>query len=301
MAREILAETDPNRRSERLRTLAQASTNPEESAEWARQNLSGTDKTSFYSQIAYNLAHQNPQSALRVLDELKGTDEWVSSFGAMMRGLVQMGGLGQQAAELVANANLQPEQRTQLISELSRRWVRNDPDAAIEWANNLSVSEDFRAAIPLLVSQLDNGRIRGTVESFLESPDPTMELALIEAAAPPGLGFDPEKSRMIIDPLLSHDPSLRLTASEGTPSSKGELMWSSVDQTARRQVEAGQPAAAMDWLAQLPFESPSDYNKAVANVFNVWNIKSETEAAAWLQSSTLDPALRAQLAATPKP
>jgi hypothetical protein len=49
-----------------------------------------------------------------------------------------------------------PTQRADLISELARRWVRNDPDATIAWANNLAAPEDFRAAIPLLVSQLDN-------------------------------------------------------------------------------------------------------------------------------------------------
>src|SRR3989442_11599689 len=112
----------------------------------------------------------------------------------MMGGLVQIGGQGPQAAELIASANLNPADGADLISELARRWVRNDPDATIAWANNLTAPEDFRAAIPLLVSQLDNDRVSRTVEAYLKNSDPVTELALIEAAAPPGLAFDPDKS-----------------------------------------------------------------------------------------------------------
>jgi hypothetical protein len=175
----------------------------------ARQNLSGADKTAFYARCPFVAP---PHSAF----EPRGTNgtDTAAAFQSMMRGLVQEGGMGQQAAELIASATLQPNERADLISELSRRWVRSDPEAAIAWANSLSAPEDFRAAIPLLVSQLDNERVGRTVETFLENPDPTMELALIEAAAPPGLMFDPEKSRLILNPLISQDPSLQLTARE---------------------------------------------------------------------------------------
>ena len=295
LANRILAVTDPAERASRLRVLAQGWSNPETSAEWARQNLSGADKTAFYSQVSYNLAHQNPQAALQVLAELKGTDAYAGTFGAMMRGLVQEGGQGQQAAELIANSDLNPSQRAELISELARRWVRQDADATIAWVNTLTAPEDFRAAIPLLVSQLDNDRVCRTVESYLKNRDPVMELALIEAAAPPGLYFDPEKSRLILDPLISKDPGLKLTSGEGSGSSREEMLWSSVNQTAKRQAEAGQPASAMEWLAKLPFASQNDYAKAAADVLTVWKLKSETEAAAWLENSALSAALKSDL------
>lgn len=295
LANRILAVTDPAERASRLRVLAQGWSNPETSTEWARQNLTGTDKTTFYSQVGYNLAEQNPQAALQVLAELKGTDAYSSTFGAMMRGLVQTGGQGQQAAELIANSDLNPSQRAELISELARRWVRNDADATIAWANTLTAPEDFRAAIPLLVSQLDNDRVSHTVETYLKNRDPVMELALIEAAAPPGLYFDPEKSRLILDPLIEKDPGLQLMSGEGSGSSREEMLWNSVNQTAKRQAEAGQPATAMEWLAKLPFASESDYAKAVGNVWTVWKLKSETEATAWLQNSALNAALKSDL------
>jgi RNA polymerase sigma factor (sigma-70 family) len=301
LANRILAVTDPDERASRLRVLAQGWSNPETSTEWARQNLSGADKTAFYSQVGYNLAHQNPQAGLQVLAELQGTEAYASTFGAMMRGLVQEGGLGQQAAELIANANVNAGQRAELISELARRWVRKDPDATVVWANSLTAPEDFRAAIPLLVSQLDNERVSRTVNTYLKNHDPVMELALIEAAAPPGLYFDPEKSRLILDPLINRDPALKLTSVEGNGSSREEMLWSSVNQTAKRQAEEGRAAAAMEWLAKLPFTSPSDYAKTVANVFSVWNLKSETEAAAWLRNSALDPALKADLQNVTRP
>jgi RNA polymerase sigma factor (sigma-70 family) len=299
LANRILVESDPAERASRLRVLAQGWSNPETSAEWARQNLTGADKTAFYAQVGYNLAHQSPDAALRVLAELQGTDAYASTFGAMMRGLVQTGGRGQVAAELIAHSNLNPRDRADLISELSRRWVRQDADATVAWANSLTAPEDFRAAIPLLVSQLDNDRVSGTVEAFMKNRDPVMELALIEAAAPPGLAFDPEKSRLILDPLINGDPGIKISSGEG--GSKGEMLWSSVNQTATRQAEVGQPAAAMEWLSKLPFASQSDYAKAAANVLTVWNLKSPTEAAAWLQNTTLNPTLKADLAKAVQP
>ena len=51
-----------------------------------------------------------------------------------------------------------------------------------------------------------------------------LELALIEAAAPPGLGFDPETSRLILDPLIKRDSGIQLTASEGNGSNATTFM-----------------------------------------------------------------------------
>jgi uncharacterized protein YbjT (DUF2867 family) len=79
------------------------------------------------------------------------------------------------------------------------------------------------------------------------------------------------------------------------------MLWSSVNQAARRQAEVGQPAAAMEWLSKLPFASQSDYARAAANVLTVWNLKSPTEAAEWLQNATLNPTLKADLAKAVQP
>lgn len=214
LANRILAIAHPAERVSHLKALAQGWPDPEASAEWARQNLSGADRAVFYSQVGYNLAHRNPQAALQVLTELKGTDTYASTFGTMMRGLVQIGALGRQVAELIVNSGLDTRQRSRLISELARRWVRQDADAAVAWANTLTEPEDIRAAIPLLVSQLKNDRVIHGVEAYLKKPDPVMELALIEAAAPPSLGFDPRKSRLILDPIINKNPGLKLQSSE---------------------------------------------------------------------------------------
>jgi RNA polymerase sigma factor (sigma-70 family) len=295
LASRVLAVTDPEERASRLKVLAQGWSNPETSVEWARHNLTGSDKAAFYSQVGYNLAHQNPRAALQVLAELEGTDSYASTFSAMMRGLVQEGGMGQQASELIAHANLNARERADLISELARRWVRQDADATVAWVNSLTAQEDFRAAIPLLVSQLDNDRVSRTVAAYLQNLDPVMELALIEAAAPSSLYFDPQKSRLILDPLISRDPALKIAAGEENGSSREEMLWNAVNLSAKRQAEASQPAAAMEWLATLPFANPSDYAKAAANVLTVWNLKSHTDAADWLQNSSLTAALKADL------
>ena len=301
LANRVLAVTDPAERAARLRILAQGWPSAETSAQWARQNLTGTDQTAFYAQVGYNLAHENPQAALQVLGELKGTDAYASTFGAMMRGLVQIGGQGPQAAELIATSNLNPRDRADLISELARRWVRQDADATIAWVNTLTAPEDFRAAIPLLVSQLDNERVSRTVESYLKNRDPVMEQGLIQAAAPPDLYFDPEKSRLILDPILARDPDIKLTSGEASGSSRDEMLWNSVNQTAKRQAEVGQPAAAMEWLTTLPFASQSDYAKAIGSVLTVWNLKSPTEAAGWVENSALNPTLKADLRKAARP
>jgi hypothetical protein len=140
-----------------------------------------------------------------------------------------------------------------------------------------------------------------TVDAFLKNLDPVMELALIEAAAPPGLYFDPEKSRLILDPLIARDPSLRISSAEGTGSNREQLLWNSVRQTAQQLAQAGSPATAMDWLGRLPFADQSDYIQLAANVLNVWNLKSQTDAFAWLQNSGLNPTLAADLQKAVKP
>ncbi len=298
-----------------------------------------------------------PQAALEVLAELVGGGVYANTLGAMMNGLVQTNGYGQQVAELIANSNLNARQRARLISELSRRWVRQDADAAIAWANTLTAPEDVRAAIPLLVSQLKNDWVIRLVEAYLKSPDPVMELALIEAAAPPNLGFDPRKSRLILDPIISNSPGLKLQSSkadendgqsdlremiarrayelyeergrrdgddfndwlraeaevifsvmverrraiEGIEMTREEILWRSVTLTAKRLAEVGPPAAAMEWLDTLPFASQSDYANAAVAVLTVWNLRSPTEAAEWLQNSALDPTLKSDLQKNAQP
>jgi len=351
LANRILAIAHPAERVPALKALAQGWPDPEFSAGWARQNLSGSDKTVFYSQVGYNLAHRNPQAALQVLAELKGTDTYASSLVAMMRGLVQIGAHGRQVAELIANSGLDTRQRYRPISELARRWVRQDADAAVAWANTLTEPEDIRAAIPLLVSQLKNDQVIRVLEAYLRSPDPVMELALIEAAAPPCLVFNPRKSRLILDPIISKNPGLKLQSSKADGNdgqtdlsemiarrayeiyeergrcdgedlndwlraeaevkssimaerrraieergmTREEILWKSVTLTAMRLAEVGPPAAAMEWLGALPFASQSDYAKAAGVVLTVWNIKSPSGAAEWLQNSTLDSTLKSDL------
>jgi len=171
LAIRILAEAHPAERVSRLKALAQGWPDPEVAAEWARQNLSGDDRAAFYSQAGYKLAEQNPQAALQVLDELKGKDSFPSTFGSMIRGLAQTCDCGRQAAELIANSDLNARERARLISDLARHWVRKDAEAVIAWVNTLTAPEDVRAAIPLLVSQLDSDRVNRAVEAYLESPD----------------------------------------------------------------------------------------------------------------------------------
>jgi Protein of unknown function (DUF2934). len=351
LANRILAMAHPAERVSALKALAQGWPDPEFSAGWARQNLSGADKAVFYSQVGYNLAHRNPQAALQVLAELKGEDTYAPTFGTMMRGLVQIGAQGRQVAELIANSGLDARRRSRLVSELARRWVRQDADAALAWANTLTEPEDVRAAIPLLVSQLNNYRVIRVVEAHLKNPDPMMELALIEAAAPPGLVFDPRRSRLILDPIIRKNPDFKLQSSEADENdgqsdlremiarrayeiyeergrcdgedlndwiraeaevkssvmaekrraieergmTREEILWKSVTLTARRLAEVGPPAAAMEWLGALPFASQSDYAKAAGVVLTVWKIKSPSEAAEWLQNSTLDSTLISDL------
>jgi hypothetical protein len=296
LATRILNDPNSDQRQERLKLLAQGWSDPQAAAQWAGQNLTGQDRTTFYSQVGYALAEQNPQAALDILEQMRGTEGFASAFGSMMRGLVQLGGKGQEAAKLIANSDLPGDQRTDLISELARRWVRSDPDAAVAWVNTLTAPQDFQAAIPLLVSQLDNDRVSRTVQSFLSNHDPVMETGLLEAAAPSSLAFDPTKSRLILDPLISSDPSLRIAPAEGDGASRNEMVWNAVTQTAKRQAEIGSPTSALDWLGTLPFASQTDYARAAADVMNVWNLKSPGDAANWLQNSSLDPALKATLA-----
>ena len=301
LAKRFLATTDADERSSRLRVLAVAWQDSEAAAAWARQNLSGDERVSFYSQVAYNLARQNQQAALQLLSEMQGTDAYASTFASMMPGLAQEGNFGQQAAELIDQSTLSPKDRADLISMLARMWVRRDPDATIAWVNGLNAPEDFSAAIPLLVSQLDNDRVTRTVEAYLKNPDPTMKAALIDAAAPGGLYFDPEKSRLILDALINNDPNLKIQNQGSADDGKERPLWGPINLTLARMVEVGNPAGALEWISKLPFASQNDYAGALDTVFGIWNVKSPTDAANWVQNSQLDASLKSKLLKSGKP
>jgi hypothetical protein len=82
---------------------------------------------------------------------------------------------------------------------------------------------------------------------------------------------------------------------ERREANKEEILWRSVNLTAKRQAEVGPPEAAMEWLGSLPFAGQRDYANAAGVVMTVWKLRSPTEAAEWLQNSTLDPALKSVL------
>src|SRR5262249_977463 len=88
---------------------------------------------------------------------------------------------------------------------------------------------------------------------------------------------------------------------EGGRSNKEEILWNSVTQTAKHLGEVGPPAVPMEWLDMLPFASQRDYARAAGVVLTVWSLKSPTEAAEWLQNSTLDPTLKSDLQKNAQP
>jgi len=92
---------------------------------------------------------------------------------------------------------------------------------------------------------------------------------------------------MILDPLISRNPGLKPASENGEAQSRDAILWNSVTQTVRRQAEDGSPAAAMEWLGRLPFASQSEYAKAASEVLEVWKLKSQSEASAWLQKTPL--------------
>jgi hypothetical protein len=297
LANRILTIADQAERASRFKVLAHGWSDPEIAFQWARQNLSGADKTAFYSLVGGRLADQNPQATLQILAELKGTDAnaFTLAMIMMMRGLVQVNGQGQQAAELILNANLAPNQRAQLISDLIKYWVRQNADAAMAWGATLTAPEDVRAAIPHLIYHRDIDQIRQMVKAYLESHDPVVELALTEAAMPRELMINPQKSRLIIDLILRKDPGLKAQLRGGTIGIKGTRLWVSVNAVAKRQAEVGPPAEAMEWLGTIPFADQRDYARIVDTVLTVWKLKDPTEAAEWLQKSYLAPYIKFEL------
>jgi hypothetical protein len=51
-----------------------------------------------------------------------------------------------------------------------------------------------------------------------------------------------------------------------------------------------------EWsLANEPRAIAGDYSKALGNVFEVWKLKSPTDAATWLQTARLDDPIRSEL------
>lgn len=293
-AARILKETDSAHRKERLRELAQGWSD-EKAIAWARANLEGADKSAFLSVAGYDLALKNAPLAFQILQELQGQQEFGRTFAGMMNGLVQVGGLGASVADLLQKAQgLDPQLRAHLFSQLGSRWVRNDRAAAVEWVNGLTNPVDLRAALPMIVAQLPPQHVQSIVQNYLANPTPALELALIEGAAPATLMFSTRTAQSILGPLLAATPQTRLRADSAAPE-RDIALWRSVTLTAQREAEYGQPATAMQWLEKLPFATPQDQAVAAHVVINVWKLKSQTEAATWVQNSALNPTLKSEL------
>ena len=295
-AKRILAEPDAEMRRARLQELAQGWSDANAIA-WAREHLEGADKGAFLSIAGYDFSETNPPAALAVLAELQGTPEFARTFFGMMRGLVQQGRLGAEAAELLANApSLERNWRDNLLQELGRRWVRSDRAAAIDWVNGLTDPADLRAALPGVVSQLPKEQVGTVVENYLANPNPALELALIAAAAPESLAFSNENARRILDPLIAAQPGRKLRADPAAPE-RDRLLWRTATAAAQRQAEAGDPAAALAWLNTMPFATPQDHAAAARPALEVWKLKSQPQAAAWVQNSRLSGPLKTELMA----
>lgn len=146
-----------------------------------------------YDEAAKGVAHNKFVKFQRRTRQLAIMTDTIAMI-KMMRGLAQINGQGQQAAELILNADLDPNQRAKLISDLIKFWVRQNADAAMAWGGALTAPEDVRAAIPHLIYHRDSDQIRQMVETYLESHDPVIELALIEAAMPRDLMINPQMS-----------------------------------------------------------------------------------------------------------
>jgi len=251
----------------------------------ANNLLEGEDRLRFYGELSYRLSHDHPDRALEMIRGLENSDAYGRTVIGAMRGLVQGHQKTGEAAQLVEG--LEGAERHKAMSELARRWVRVDPDGLLSYLNELEDSQDFDAALPLALPQLDDEQFGIAMETLMPQLDGALDASILKAAMPSLLGTR-NRSVAIID-RMTQLPQF----SEIDPQAEdnGRLLWEAVQFTVGGWVSADSrdPAEAARWIDSLRFASPEARQEVVDSLYRQWKTSDPAAARDWA-AKTVSPA-----------
>lgn len=286
--RRLAKEHDPKTRRDALKDLGRIwpAGREVEAFDWAGRDLQGRERESFLSGLAYELSHRDPDTALVLLEGLRGTDALAPILNQAMRGLIQEN--GKIAAVLPLVETLGGEARSAILAQLANRWVRVDQEGLIDWLAQRENPADTQAALPAALPQLTPENRALVLDKLLASDDPGTEAALIRAATPALIGATRDAAALI--ERLARRPALATLSA--TSSGNAALLWQATETTARNWVsrDGGAPRDAAAWVDRLRFATPADKAKVARIVYDQWKASDAATATAWARSNDLLPA-----------
>jgi hypothetical protein len=244
-------------------------------------NLSGYDLEVFLPRVAHYISSASPDAALALMNQITDPKLLRLTLVESMYGLVHD---SPRMADVVTQiGRLQGEYRASAISELTRKWVREDQEGLIEWVNNLETAADFEAALPMALPQLTPENYTKAIDSLMSQLDGTLDAALIKAATPDFSGAT--KITTDIIQRLTQLPQYS-TIGAGQEGNQ-DLLWQAINSIAAGWVtrQGAQAPQGAQWIDSLPFRTPADKAAVATQLYKQWKISDPTAAANWATSA----------------
>lgn len=245
--------------------------------EWALQNLGGQDLATFLPRIAQQISSKSPEDALTLLARVQDPALLTLTLVNSMHGLIHEHRRMDDVLAVIDR--LQGEQRADALGEISRRWIRVDPEGLLGWINTLESAADFEATLPLTLPQLSQEHYRQVMDKLMTELDPGLEAALIKTAMPELTNTT--RSTVDIIERLTDLPQYQNIG--GGQSGNQDLLWKAVNRTAERwvQYQGAMPQDGARWIDSLPFRSPADKAVVADKLYQQWKLSDPATATQW--------------------
>lgn len=278
----ILAETtDPGVRREHLWLLAETWPKSEvgEAARWVLENLGPEEQRILLPRLAQKLSAALAADTSVLLRQIKDPELLVHTLVDTMHYLVERSSNVREVIEVIGR--LDGQRRAYAISELTRRWVRSDLPALLEWVNSLESPADFEAALPLTLAQLSPENYQKAMNTLMSQLDSGMEAALIRSAMP-DINNATHATLDIIH-RLTQLPQFRTIGSGLHDHENNALLWTAVNRAAEgwMQHQGARPEDGARWIDGLPFKSPADKGAVAGKLYQQWKLSDPEAAARW--------------------
>ncbi|MDZ4289252.1 MAG: sigma-70 family RNA polymerase sigma factor [Prosthecobacter sp.] len=278
-AQKALSIRDPRQRIDGLWKLANTwpKERSDDAVKWALENLSGYDLEVFLPRVAHYISSASPDAALGLMNQITDPKLLRLTLVESLYGLVHD---SPRMADVVSViGRLQGADRATAISELTRKWVREDQEGLIEWVNSLESAADFEAALPMALPQLTPENYTKAINSLMSQLDGTLDAALIKAATPDFSGAT--NTTVDIIHRLTHLPQYS-TIGSGQQGNQ-DLLWQAINKVAAGWVtrQGAQAPQGAQWIDSLTFRTPADKAAVAGQLYNQWKVSDPAAAAAW--------------------
>lgn len=252
------AAVEPRQRTARLRVLSALWSGNEigGALAWAGANLVSQDRAVFIAGYSSSIAIRDADSALTMLDQLRGDPAYALSLRWSLQELMRQNRTA-EVARLVESTT--GAQREGVIGTFAENWAqRHDQAALLDWLATRT-DADLGIALRASAAWLSQENRRILFEHLGNSPSPLVEQALALAARS---GSTYGKSSVLgayeLLDWLATRPGAAPLSPEGTETQK--VIWESMQKMIAHGVtsEWASPDKISLWINRLPFATPAD-------------------------------------------